>query len=104
MTDDELVSRARTDRAAFGLLYDRYYSCVRRYCLRRLFEPTIAEDIVSDVFLSVATKLRDFPGRTANEFRRWLFRIATNAVNAQLRQSLRRKEIWEAAARGIERS
>lgn len=104
MTDDELVFRARTDRTAFGSLYDHYYPCVRRYCMRRLFEQTIAEDIVSDVFLTVATKLRDFPGRSWNEFRRWLFRIATNAVNAQLRQTRRRKEIWEAAARSIEKN
>jgi RNA polymerase sigma-70 factor (ECF subfamily) len=98
--DDELVVRARTDRAAFGLLYDRYYAHVARYCLRRLFDRTVAEDTVSEVFLQVAAHLRAFPGRTETDFRRWLFRIATNAVNAHLRQSRRRYELREAAARG----
>jgi RNA polymerase sigma-70 factor, ECF subfamily len=98
MTDDDLVFRARTDRAALGSLYDRYYSIVWRYCSRRLFERTVAEDIVSDVFLTVASKLRDFPGKSATDFRRWLFRIASNAVNAHLRQSLHRSRLWEAAA------
>jgi len=100
VADDELVVLARTDRAALGLLYDRYYAHVARYCLRRLFDRSIAEDVVSDVFLQVASHIREFPGRTATDFRRWLFRIATNAVNAHLRQSQRRHELWEAAARG----
>jgi RNA polymerase sigma-70 factor (ECF subfamily) len=98
--EDVLVVRARTDRAAFGQLYDRYYAHVARYCLRRLFDRTIAEDVVADVFLQVASHIREFPGRTATDFRRWLFRIATNAVHAHLRQSRRRQELWEAAARG----
>jgi RNA polymerase sigma-70 factor (ECF subfamily) len=97
--DDDLVIRAKTDRAAFGLLYDRYYPRVARYCLRRLFDPAIAEDVTSDAFLKVATHLQEFSGRTETDFRCWLFRIATNAVNAHLRQSKRRQELWKAAAR-----
>jgi RNA polymerase sigma-70 factor, ECF subfamily len=96
--DDDLVVRAKTDRAAFGLLYDRYYPPVARYCLRRLFNRVIAEDVTSDAFLKVATHLHEFSGRTETDFRRWLFRIATNAVNAYLRQSKCRQELWEAAA------
>jgi RNA polymerase sigma-70 factor (ECF subfamily) len=103
LADDDVVVRARTDRAAFGLLYDRYYPGVTRYCLRRLFNREIAEDVVSDVFLTLAAKLRDFPGRTETDFRRWLFRIATNAVNAYLRQRRRRQEICEVAARRRQR-
>jgi RNA polymerase sigma-70 factor (ECF subfamily) len=97
--DDGLVIRARTDRTAFGLLYDRFYAHVSRYCLRRLFDRTLAEDVTSDVFLQVASHIREFPGRTETDFRCWLFRIATNAVNAHLRQTRRRAELWEAAAR-----
>src|SRR5262249_17853696 len=67
---------------------------------RRLFDRTVAEDVVSDVFLQVASHIREFPGRTSTDFRRWLFRIATNAVHAHLRQSRRRQELWDEAARG----
>jgi RNA polymerase sigma-70 factor, ECF subfamily len=101
--DDDLVVRARTDRAAFGQLYDCFYPHVARYCLRRLFDRTLAEDVVSEVFLQVVAHWREFPGRTETDFRRWLFRIATNAVNAHLRQSRRRAELWEAAARSRQR-
>ena len=96
--DDELVVRARTDRAAFSLLYDRYYPHVARYCLRRLFDRTRAEDVTSEIFLQVSSHLREFTGSTDTDFCRWLFRIATNAVNAHLRQLRRRQELWEAAA------
>jgi RNA polymerase sigma-70 factor (ECF subfamily) len=99
MADDDLILRAKTDRTAFGQLYDRYHPIVTRYCVRRLFDRTIAEDVVADVFLAVASKLPTFPGRTETEFRRWLFRIATNAVNAYLRQTRRRHELWETVAR-----
>jgi RNA polymerase sigma-70 factor (ECF subfamily) len=101
MADDDLVRRAKSDRAALGLLYDRYHPVITRYCLRRLFDRTLAEDVVSEVFLTVAAKLPSFPGRTETDFRRWLFRIASNAVNAYLRQVRRRRELWEAAARRV---
>ncbi len=96
---DDLVVRARTDRAAFGLLYERYYPQVAKYCLRRLLVRSVAEDVLSDVFLQVASHLPTFSGRTDTDFRRWLFRIATNAINAHLRQSRRRQEKWVEAAR-----
>jgi hypothetical protein len=48
MEDDELVVRAKTDRSAFGLLYDRYHPVLTRYCMRRLFDRATAEDVVSE--------------------------------------------------------
>ena len=97
--DDEFVARLRTDRAALGVLYDRYYPRIVRYCIRRLFDRATAEDVTSEVFLSVASSVRTFPGTSGSDFRRWLFRIATNAVNAHLRDSSRRRELLERAAR-----
>jgi RNA polymerase sigma-70 factor, ECF subfamily len=96
---DDLVVRAKTDRAAFGLLYERYYPQVAKYCLRRLLVRSVTEDVLSDVFLQVASHLPTFSGRTDTDFRRWLFRIATNAINAHLRQSHHRQEMWVQAAR-----
>lgn len=97
--DDELVGRARTDWAAFGCLFDRYYARVLRYCLRRLPHRAAAEDVTSQVFLQAAAHVREFPGRREVDFRRWLFRIATNGVAAELRQAGRRRELLESAAR-----
>src|SRR5262245_57089428 len=100
MHDDDLVVSARRDRAAFGALYDRYYPRVVRYCPRRLFVRAVAEDVTSETFLHVAGHLPAFEGTTETDFRRWVFRIASNAVNAYVRQTRRRQELFEAAARG----
>ena len=96
---NELVVRARTDREAFGQLYDAYYPAVSRYCARRLFVRAVAEDVTSEVFLHVASKMPQFGGTTEEDFRRWVFRIATNEVNAYVRQAKRRGILLESAAR-----
>ena len=98
-TNDGLVARVRTDRAAFAALYDCYYPRIVKYCVRRLFDRATAEDVTSEIFLKVASNVRTFPGTTDSDFRRWLFRIATNAVSAHLRGTLRRQELLEQAAR-----
>ena len=98
-TDDGLVARLRSDRAAFAALYDRYYPRIVKYCVRRLFDRSTAEDVASEVFLKVAANVRTFPGTSESDFRSWLYRIATNAVNAHLRGGLRRQQLLEQAAR-----
>lgn len=96
---DDVVGAARTNRDAFGQLFDHFYSPVFAYCLRRLLVRAVAEDVTSEVFLKVAARIHGFSGTCAEDFRRWLFRIATNEINAHLRQSIRRRELLEAAAR-----
>ena len=95
----DLVRRAQSDREAFGQLYDAHYPAVFRYCHRRLFVRAVAEDVTSEVFLSVASKMPQFDGATDEDFRRWVFRIATNEVNAYVRQTKRCAAPLEAAAR-----
>jgi RNA polymerase sigma-70 factor, ECF subfamily len=96
--DDGVVLRARTDREALGQLYDAYYPRVFRYCFRRLFVRAVAEDVTSEVFLHVASNIGQFQGASEEDFCRWVFRIATNEVNAWLRQTKRRRLLWETAA------
>ncbi len=97
--EDDLVKLARTDRNAFGELFDHFYPLIFAYCTRRLVVRANAEDVASEVFLKVALGIQGFPGRCVEDFRRWLFRIATNEINAHLRQAIRRRELLEAAAR-----
>ena len=96
---DALVVAARTDRAAFGCLFETYYERILGYCSRRLNHTAAAEDVCSETFLYVARKMRSFRGTTEEEqdFRRWVYRIATNEVNAHLRRKLRRKKLWDEA-------
>lgn len=94
---DGLVQAAKDDRTAFGRLFDEFHPVIFAYCMRRLVVRAVAEDVTSEVFLKVACHIREFIGITTEDFRRWLFRIATNEINAHLRQSIRRRELLEAA-------
>ena len=94
--DSGLVILARRDREAFVQLYRRHYDVIFRYCVHRLFDRAAAEDVTSEVFLKMVENFHRFEGTEA-QFRNWLYRIATNAVNHQLRRITRRNGLLRAA-------
>jgi len=91
--NDDFVLRARTDAEALGRLYDLYYEPIFRFCLCRLFHTETAEDVTSIVFLTVARGIPGFRGRTEQDFRNWLYRIAANHSNSYIRKTSRRKQL-----------
>jgi RNA polymerase sigma-70 factor (ECF subfamily) len=96
--EDDLVIRARSQTQALGRLYDIYYQPIFRFCVHRLFNKEIAEDVTSAVFLEVARGIRRFRGQTANNFQSWLYAIAANQANAYIRKTSRREKLLEQAA------
>jgi RNA polymerase sigma-70 factor (ECF subfamily) len=92
----DLIKRACSDPDAFAQLYLLHYQDVFNYCVRRLFNRHSAEDVTSTVFFKVMHNLGSFDGR-ATDFRSWLFRIATNAVNDHLRSAKRSANVVEKA-------
>lgn len=96
--NDDLVFGARTDADALGRLYELYYDRIFRFCVHRLFDRETAEDITSEVFLQVASRIRGFKGRGERDFRNWVYAIAANQANAYIRKSLRRKRLSAAVA------
>jgi RNA polymerase sigma-70 factor (ECF subfamily) len=96
--EDDLVLRARTQAEALGRLYELYYDRIFRFCVYRLFDKEIAEDVTSTVFLEVARGIRRFEGKTERDFGNWLYAIAANQANAFIRKSSRRKKLLENAA------
>jgi RNA polymerase sigma-70 factor (ECF subfamily) len=99
--DEDLVLRARTQADALGRLYELYYERIFRFCVYRLFNKEIAEDVTSTVFLEVARKIRSFRGRTEQDFGNWLYAIAANHANAYIRKTSRRKKLLAEAARSM---
>ena len=73
------------DQQDFGALFDRHAEAVYRYCLRRVGDWSVAEDLTSVVFLE-AWRRRE--AACALELP-WLLGIATNVVRNQ-RRALRR--------------
>ena len=95
---DGLVVRARDESDALGELYDIYYKRIFKFCVHRLFNRQVAEDVTSTVFLDVAGKIGTFKGETEKEFRGWVYAIAANHANNYVRKSLRRKRLLKDAA------
>jgi RNA polymerase sigma-70 factor (ECF subfamily) len=95
---DDLVVLAKTQAAALGRLYELYYDRIFRFCVHRLFNRSTAEDVTSSVFLTVARTMRDFKGRTEQDFRSWIYTIAANQANPHMRKTMRRKRLMENVA------
>ena len=80
-SDAALVLRAQQDRDAFGLLYDRYFDAMFRFCFYRLGDWQEAEDAASDIFMKALASLSNFtPADDTQSFRCWLFAIARHVV------------------------
>jgi len=94
----DLIQRACSDPDAFAQLYLSHYKDVFNYCIRRLFDRHHAEDVTSTVFFKVMHNLSSFDGKVT-DFRNWLLRIATNAVNDHLRNSKRREDVIQKVVR-----
>ncbi len=97
-TEDDLVLKSRTQAEALSRLYEMYYEHIFRFCVHRLFNKEIAEDVTSTVFLEVARRIRLFKGGTVQDFQNWLYAIAANQANAYIRKTSRRKELLKEAA------
>jgi RNA polymerase sigma-70 factor, ECF subfamily len=82
--DGELVRLARSGADdALAALYGRYADRIVTLCFYALGSRPAAEDAMQSVFLKVFRGLADFRGQSA--FRTWLFRIAINHCNDELR-------------------
>ncbi|HXV62907.1 MAG TPA: sigma-70 family RNA polymerase sigma factor [Vicinamibacteria bacterium] len=90
--DEELLSRYLDgDERAFEELVVRYEARVRNLVIRLLKDYSLAEDVAQETFLTVHRRARNFRG--SGTFRSWLFRIAINRAQDELRRRNRRREV-----------
>jgi RNA polymerase sigma-70 factor (ECF subfamily) len=92
--EHDLVERAKRDPAAFGELYDRYFSQIYRFVYSRVRDQAATEDVTSEVFMKALRGIGRYQD-TGRPFSAWLYQIAVNAVNDRYR-SLRPTEDIEA--------
>ncbi len=85
-TSDEMLLEAIAsgDRHAMHVLYSRHNVRVYRFVLRIVRDATMAEDLVSQVFLDVWRTARQFQGRS--QVSTWLLSIARFKALTALRQ------------------
>jgi RNA polymerase sigma-70 factor (ECF subfamily) len=86
-SDDMLVARiGEGDRLAMQTLFARHRTPVYRWLLRLVGNETLAEDLVSDVFLDVWRQASRFEGRSSVST--WLIAIARfKAISARRRRT-----------------
>ena len=84
-SDEVLIGRiAGGDRLAMQVLFARHHVRVYRFVLRLVSDPTIAEDMISDVFLDVWRQAGRFEARSAVST--WLLAIARFKALSVLRK------------------
>ncbi len=87
MVDDKrLVKRAQKgDRRAVAALYANYQARVHRYIAYRVGDPTLAEDLTADVFVSMVRHIGNYESR-GRPFLAWLYVIAGNTCKMYYRR------------------
>lgn len=84
--EKKLIERAKKDPEALGQIFEKYYSPLLNYILKRTGILGIAQDIISEVFLIVVRKLWQFQWRNI-PFSAWLYRIANNEIAYYFRKN-----------------
>ena len=85
LSDEQLMLMFRYgNRAAFGLLFEKYRGPVFGFARRMLGSTAGAEDACQEVFLKVVSAAADY--EPTAKFRTWLFTIARNCCLNTLRR------------------
>jgi RNA polymerase sigma-70 factor (ECF subfamily) len=74
-----LIERAKTEREAFGRLYERYVDRIYNYVYYRTGNSHDAEDLTARIFYRAIRHIGSYEDRGA-PFAAWLYRIARNMV------------------------
>jgi len=84
-SDESLIARiAQGDRLAMKVLYGRHHVRVYRFALRLTRDESVAEDLISEVFLDVWRQAGKFEGRSAVST--WLLAITRFKALSVLRR------------------
>lgn len=92
MDEATLVERAKSDKEAFGQLYERYVDKIYNYIYYRTGNEADAEDLTARVFFRALKHIDSYEDR-GYPFSAWLYRIAHNLVANWHRDRSRRQVI-----------
>lgn len=92
MEELQLIERAKTDKEAFGQLYEKYYKQIYSYIYYRVSNAHDAEDLTTRVFMRAMHHIGQYEDQGV-PFSAWLYRIARNLVANWHRDQNRRQII-----------
>jgi RNA polymerase sigma-70 factor (ECF subfamily) len=100
-SDAELVAAILAGSGThFDLLYEAYFPRVYRFALKRLRDPSEAEDVTQEVFVTVFRSLQSYQGNSSLLV--WIFGITRNKVNRRFRGVRPRLEPIDGTASDVE--
>jgi RNA polymerase sigma factor (sigma-70 family) len=76
-----LLVQSQEDVEVFAAFYDAYYDRVLSFLVRRVFDPELAFDLVSETFAKALERRRQFRGDSAAQEQAWLFSIARTELS-----------------------
>jgi RNA polymerase sigma-70 factor (ECF subfamily) len=93
LSDEGLVRSFVEDgsESAFSELVNRYADKIYRLALRITHNPSDAEDVLQEVFITLVEKLGTFQGES--KFSTWLYRVASNASLIHLRAETKYRNV-----------
>jgi RNA polymerase sigma-70 factor (ECF subfamily) len=81
-SDEDLLAALRVgDERAFVALVDAHGAAMRRFALRFVREPAVADEVVQDAWLAMLRGLDRFEGRSS--LATWLFQIVSNIAKTK---------------------
>ena len=80
------------DQSAFDTIYNHYQRRLFAYCIGKLKDIELAENMVADIFIKLLEQ--PDPG-SIQQLENWLFTVARNACNSYWSKHNRRSEILE---------
>lgn len=86
LSDLELIQlyKAKDDKDAIGILFERYYHLVLGVGIKYLKDSALAKDMSMRVFEKLITDLKR---HTIEYFKSWLYRVASNECLMELRKN-----------------
>jgi len=84
-SDVELIRKISSgDRAAFSILYERYFRRVYRFAGRRIHNRADVEETVQEVFTNIFASLESF--RSDAPFAAWVYGVARRTVASRFKK------------------
>ncbi len=92
--DDEklMIEAAQQNPAEFRVLYNKYYTAIFRFILKRTADESLTADLTSQVFLKAMKKMDTYEYRGL-PFSSWLYRIATNEITQFYRKNAKKRVV-----------
>ncbi len=84
LTDEALIDQAKKDPRAFEGLYDRYFTVIFNFILKRVNDQETTADLTQQVFFNALTHLKKYRHQ-GHPFSAFLFRVAINECNQYFR-------------------